>query len=235
MSAIGDVEGESVLSVMVTIFAMPPDIIMCALWAVIVCGLPRYLACGADDDTTHTNDATDTLDARLAADGSNAASLDTRGATQDRLPAGSRIADAVKGLNAGLGEIVALLARDPVWKHAALADLEWLVYPPVTSNQLLTLRGKVKGRGGQDSGVTVPLGVALWAKVSEDVDARLKAQQAAGIPFRIAPRDWTSGEIPWVLVVSGPEEVRKGLHARLRNDLGDCVRVFGPPLAGVSQ
>ena len=152
---------------------------------------------------------------------------DASGAVQDGKADKATVLSAVRDLNAGLGEVVALLARDPAWKHAALADLEWLVYPPVTSNQLLTLRGKVKGKDGEDSGVTVPLGVALWAKVSEDVDARLKAQQQAGIPFRIAPRDWTSGEIPWVLVVSGPEEVRKKLIERACADLGDGARVFG--------
>ena len=51
---------------------------------------------------------------------------------------------------------------------------------PLAHNQILTLRGKVKDKDGQENGLTVPLCLALWAKVSEDVDQKLEAQQKTG-------------------------------------------------------
>lgn len=134
--------------------------------------------------------------------------------------------NAVKNLNAGLGETVAMLARDPKFRHLALSDLEWLVLPPLAANQVLTLRGKVKDKDGQENGLTVPLCLALWAKVSEEIDQKLQAQQKAGAPLRLAPQDWTSGQIPWVLLLTGPQELKPKLQDKLRGVLGEGVRIW---------
>ncbi|WP_346891461.1 hypothetical protein [uncultured Roseibium sp.] len=40
-----------------------------------------------------------------------------------------QIAQPVKNLNAGFGEVVGLLMRDPKCRHLSLVDLEWLVLP----------------------------------------------------------------------------------------------------------
>ncbi|QDG78753.1 hypothetical protein [Labrenzia sp. PHM005] len=83
--------------------------------------------------------------------------------------------NAVKNLNVGLGETTGKLARDPKFKHLSLSDLQWLVLPPLAANQVLTLRGKVKDKDGQENGLSVPLCLALWAKVSEGVDQKFDA------------------------------------------------------------
>lgn len=141
-------------------------------------------------------------------------------------PRADAVFNAVKNLNAGLGETVAMLARDPKFKHLALSDLEWLVLPPLAANQVLTLRGKVKDKDGQENGLTVPLCLALWAKVSEEVDQKLEAQQKAGAPLRLAPQDWTCGEIPWLLLLTGPQELTPKLENQLRSVLGKGMKVF---------
>src|SRR5215467_8862261 len=38
-------------------------------------------------------------------------------------------------LSAAFAQIVTVLLRSPQHKHLALADLEWLVYPPLTTGQ----------------------------------------------------------------------------------------------------
>ncbi|MBA3967766.1 MAG: toxin-activating lysine-acyltransferase [Nitrospirales bacterium] len=112
---------------------------------------------------------------------------------------------------ATFGEIVALLSFSPVFKHLSLADLEWLVIPALATNQVTTVRGKLKDQ----EGLTIPLGLALWAHVSEDVDKKLEAQQQASMPFRLAPHEWKSGEIPWLLAVLAPKEVTQALVKKL--------------------
>lgn len=105
----------------------------------------------------------------------------------------------------------ALLSFSPIFKHLSLGDLEWLVIPALATNQVTTVRGKLKNQ----QGLTIPLGLALWAHVSEDVDIKLEAQQQANIPFRLAPHEWKSGEIPWLLAVLAPKEVTNALVNKL--------------------
>lgn len=157
---------------------------------------------------------------------------DTREALS-RAPADS-LFNAVRDLNAGFGEFVTLLLRDPQLKHLSLADLEWLVVPPLAVNQVLTLRGKVKGTDGVESGHTVALAGALWAKVSKEVDEKLEAQKAAGAPLRLAPHDWVSGDIPWLVLVTGPDALKSRLVEKMRTDLGASMKGVQVRSDGVS-
>jgi len=134
--------------------------------------------------------------------------------------------EAVKSFQAGLGESVGLLMRDPTYRHLALADLEWLLLPAVAANQVMTMRAKVKRESGAESGLTVPVALALYAKVSIEVDEKLTAQKAAGAPLRLSPSDWTSGDIPWLVLASGQKDVIPGLHAKMKETLGMGMKVF---------
>lgn len=51
-----------------------------------------------------------------------------------------------------LGEMVWVLAQSPAHKHFSLADLEWLVIPPLMLEQYKVFRDNGKA----------PVGVALW-------------------------------------------------------------------------
>nr|WP_321483048.1 toxin-activating lysine-acyltransferase [uncultured Cohaesibacter sp.] len=117
-------------------------------------------------------------------------------------------------IQASVGEAVMLLARDAKWRYASLGDLEWLVTPAIMANQFMTLRGKVKNKDGEETGATIPLGLALWAKVSEEVDAKLKAQKEAGVQFRLAPQDWTSGDSLWLVLSEESKKVSKMLKEK---------------------
>ena len=52
-------------------------------------------------------------------------------------------------------QTVALLMHSPHYKHYTLADLEWLVIPPLVTGQFSVAEAKLK-----DSGVPVPVAVA---------------------------------------------------------------------------
>ena len=67
--------------------------------------------------------------------------------------------------------------------------------------------------------LSIPLGLALWAHVSEDVDKKLEAQQKANMPFRLAPHEWKSGDIPWLLAVLAPKEVSQTLGKKLEETI----------------
>jgi len=86
---------------------------------------------------------------------------------------------ADKTVAAVLGEIVWLMSQSPEFKQYLIADLEWLVMPPILLRQFKLFY--------QDG---APVAVELYAKVSPEVAARLDA----GAPT-LRPGDWASGEV----------------------------------------
>jgi hypothetical protein len=50
-------------------------------------------------------------------------------------------------------------------------------------------------------------GVAIWANVSEEVDAAIREQIKAGtFPLKLKAEDWTSGDINWLIDVIAPNQ-----------------------------
>jgi hemolysin-activating ACP:hemolysin acyltransferase len=132
-----------------------------------------------------------------------------------QIPSADEAGQRARVATATFGEIVALLSFSPVFKHLSLMDLEWLLIPALATNQVTVVRGKLKDQNS----LMVPMGLALWAHVSEDVDKKLEAQQQANIPFRLAPQDWKSGEVPWLLAVLAPKEVAQALVKKLEDSV----------------
>jgi len=66
------------------------------------------------------------------------------------------------------------MSQSPAHKHFSLADLEWMVMPPLALGQYRIFRN-----GEQ------PLGVALWAYLSEESEKRLEAGAT-----RLMPQEW---------------------------------------------
>lgn len=120
----------------------------------------------------------------------------------------ARQALQAKMLTAGFGEIVSVLMRSPHYKHYSLTDLEWLVVPPLIANQFTLAEARTK-----DGAIPAPIGVALWAFVSAEVDEKLS--QNLDRPMRLRPDEWKSGDIPWLIDAIGPPDVVKAMIQRL--------------------
>lgn len=97
-------------------------------------------------------------------------------------------------------QIISVLMRSPIYKHYTLADLEWLVLPP-----LLTGQFSVAEAGTEEGGPKYPVAAALWASVSVDVDRRLTENLA--VPIRLRPDEWRSGDILWLVDAVGDGRV----------------------------
>jgi cytolysin-activating lysine-acyltransferase len=123
-----------------------------------------------------------------AAMSSDASAGDTEKASAGTTGAPQRTA-TVRHVDLAVGQIVAVLMQSPQHKHYSLADLEWLVLPAVRSGQFRIAQA-------QQSGAAAPVGVALWATVSAEVDRRLSD---LSVPGRLRPDEWRSGDIPWLM------------------------------------
>jgi hemolysin-activating ACP:hemolysin acyltransferase len=98
--------------------------------------------------------------------------------------------------SATFGDVVALLARSPQYRHYSLGDLEWLVVPAIAYGQFRIAEGidvKTGNRGA--------VAAALWASVSEEVEQRLVAN--LGQTPRLQPNEWRSGDRCWLMSVAG--------------------------------
>lgn len=86
------------------------------------------------------------------------------------------------------GQITWLMTQSKTHRNFFISDLEWMVMPPVLLKQFRLFPGK-----------TQPLGCALWAKLSAEVEQRLEAGVA-----RLAPQDWNSGDRLWLVELLAP-------------------------------
>jgi cytolysin-activating lysine-acyltransferase len=87
-----------------------------------------------------------------------------------------------------LGPALWLYARDPARKFMFVGDMDWALLPPVVLDQC-----RLYSKNG------LPYAFFTWAKVSEQIDARLRGSQP-----RLAPHEWQSGEHVWIIDAVAP-------------------------------
>ena len=117
-------------------------------------------------------------------------------------------------------QIIAVLMRDQNFKNMRLADLEWLVLPPVMAGQYRLAHMPAPPRPGQPAKPTaaaadktplVPVAVALWARVSPQIDKGLS--ENLDKPVRLHANQWASGNVIWLMAVAGDRRaIRKFLE-----------------------
>lgn len=102
-------------------------------------------------------------------------------------------------------QVVGVLMRDPNYRKMHLAELEWLVLPPVMAGQFRLGQASVpsKGTTEQQGAIRVPIAVALWARVSSEIDAALSANLDRQI--RLPADQWVTGDNIWLIAVAGEQ------------------------------
>jgi cytolysin-activating lysine-acyltransferase len=110
-----------------------------------------------------------------------------------------------------LGQIVWLLSQSPMHRELKIKDLEWSFMPAVLYEQFRVFRfGPLPGSENMDPaafaklGLTkegleqMPLGVAIWAKLSAEAEARLEKGE------HLKAEDWRSGDRVWLVEMISP-------------------------------
>ncbi len=144
-------------------------------------------------------------------------------------------------LTFALGEVVALLMRDPRFKHMSLNELEWAVLPAILSNQILMIRGAIKKTSTEaeesetNQRLVLPVGLALWASVSDAVSEKLERQKADNAPYRLAPAEWKSGNNLWLLAMVGADKILPTLKHKLVDAVFREQEFHEHLLAGISM
>ncbi|AVX03473.1 hypothetical protein MXMO3_00942 [Maritalea myrionectae] len=103
------------------------------------------------------------------------------------------------------GKVALAMMALPRYRHLSLLDLNHVLLEPLVRDRvaIATAAKSEEAASGADS----LSGVALWASVSEEVDAKIREQIKAGVfPVRLSAKEWDSGNINWLLDVIAPNQ-----------------------------
>lgn len=148
-------------------------------------------------------------------------------------------------------QIVGVMMRDKTFRSATLADLEWLVIPPLLARQYGLAHAavpapgvNVKAEAAPTTSKMMPVAVALWASVSDKLDKALSDTQTEHPRLRAG--DWTSGDNIWIMAAAGDQRAvptflsqltakdfkNKSVKMRVRGRDGKVsIRTFGEAAA----
>jgi hemolysin-activating ACP:hemolysin acyltransferase len=113
-----------------------------------------------------------------------------------------RVAQLRSAVRENFGSVAMAMMALPRYRHLAIGDLQHLILEPMVQDRVALARRK-----DDDSPLGDVAGIAIWASVSEEVDARIREQIAAGVfPVRLRPEDWKSGTINWLFDVIAPDQ-----------------------------
>jgi hemolysin-activating ACP:hemolysin acyltransferase len=101
------------------------------------------------------------------------------------------------------GKTVMAMMMLPRYRSQTLADLHHLVLDPLLRDRIAIA---YPGNAQNDPMADIS-GLAIWASVSEEVDAAIREQIRGGVfPLRLKSEDWTSGDINWLIDVIAPDQ-----------------------------
>ncbi|SDA87636.1 toxin-activating lysine-acyltransferase [Sinorhizobium sp. NFACC03] len=111
-----------------------------------------------------------------------------------------KIASLRSKVNETFGKVALAMMATPRYRNLSIADLSHLVLDPLIRDRIAIAQSA--NPGPTDTGLA---GIAIWASVTEEVDARIREQIKAGVfPVRLKSEEWTGGKINWLLDVIAP-------------------------------
>lgn len=128
------------------------------------------------------------------------------------------------------GQVVLAMMNLARYRNQTLGDLTHLVLDPMMRDRLAIAHRKVEGKPEGDDDVA---GIAIWASVSDAVDAKITEQVKAGVfPVRLANEDWASGDTVWLLdVIAGDRKAATAVLTNFRQLSGERAVKMHPIVA----
>ena len=117
-----------------------------------------------------------------------------------------------------VGHGVWLMTQSPIHKHLFIADLEWMLLPPIAAGQFRLWR--------KDN---LPLAIATWGFLNEEAEQRLIAGKG-----RLAPGAWKSGDRLWLMDLIAPFGGKDDALKELRTVVfaGKTIKTLQPDETG---
>jgi len=140
-------------------------------------------------------------------------------------------------LQMSFAKVVLTMMATPRYKNCSLTDLEHLVLEPLARNHIAIAQATAANEDAAPSQDGSMVGIAIWAKVSPDVDAKIRGQIEAGVfPIHLTGQDWASGDIAWLLDVIAPNQtLAAAVFANFKQVAGEGRVFVHPVVRGVSE
>ena len=140
----------------------------------------------------------------------------------------ARIGELRTKIQLSVGQVILAVMNLPRYRNQSLADLAHLFLNPLLRDRLAIAHKVVKVKDGtapdakwasEGAGKKVDeetiAGLAIWATVSDAVDAKITEQIRTGaFPVRLGPDDWVSGDHVWRCDVVAGDRKQATLRAR---------------------
>jgi cytolysin-activating lysine-acyltransferase len=135
----------------------------------------------------------------------------------------AQIGEIRSKIQISIGQTVLAIMDLPRYKHMTVGDLSHLIINPLLRNRVAIAHKSVMENGVAKVDEETIAGIAIWATVSAAVDSKIGEQIKAGVfPIRMAPEEWTSGDLPWLLdVIAADRQQATAVLANFRQLAGD--------------
>jgi len=101
------------------------------------------------------------------------------------------------------GQVAMAMMAIPRYRHQSIADMSHILLDPLIRDRVAIANSAPDEKNPQGN----LSGIAIWASVSEEVDAKIRDQIKAGVfPIKLKADDWVSGDINWLLDVIAPNQ-----------------------------
>ena len=107
-----------------------------------------------------------------------------------------------------LGKVVSILMFSRRFQGMTLRELSNIILPPVMANQYIVAQVKA-----QERDVTIPVGLLLWAQLSDELDQKLIAEN--GSEALLSGNEWKSGNNLWIIETVGQQKIVKAMVRQL--------------------
>lgn len=113
----------------------------------------------------------------------------------------AQVASLRSQVRESFAKIIMAMMMLPRYRAQSIGDIQHLVLEPLLRDRIaIAHRAEAQSAAGEDM-----VGLAIWASVSTDADARIREQIRANVfPIRMKAEDWTSGDTLWLLDVIAP-------------------------------
>ncbi|WP_246066762.1 toxin-activating lysine-acyltransferase [Aliiroseovarius halocynthiae] len=128
--------------------------------------------------------------------------MDTKKSTEIDPTIAQKVAEVRAHVRESFGKITMAMMGLPRYRNQTIGDLQHLVLEPLIRDRVAIAYPD----GKEKDPLSDIAGVAIWASVSDEVDAKIRDQIKGGnFPIRLKAEDWNSGDINWLLDVIAPD------------------------------
>jgi cytolysin-activating lysine-acyltransferase len=132
-------------------------------------------------------------------------------------------------IQAAVGQVVLALSATPRYRQLPFGDLQSLVLDPLLRDRVALANARQEDGTAIVGGIA---GIAFWASVSPEVDAKIREQIATGVfPVRLKSEDWASGEQVWLLDIVAPTQKAASSVLASFNQISKTAEVRLHPMA----